>query len=43
MAGLVNMNVCEDYISISFDVGTPEIMSLGEKMNEIYEAGEAFD
>ena len=35
MAGLVNMNVYEDYISISFDVGTPEIMSLGEKMNEI--------
>ena len=35
MASLVNMNVYEDYISISFDVGTPEIMSLGEKMNEI--------
>ena len=35
MADLVNMHVYEDYISVSFDVGTPEIMSLGEKMNEI--------
>ena len=35
MADLVRMSVYEDYISISFDVGTPELMTLGDKMNEI--------
>ena len=35
MTGLVRMNVYEDYISVSFDVGTPELMALGDKMNEI--------
>ncbi len=37
MAELVNVNIGEDDITISFDTGAPEIMALGRKMNEICE------
>ena len=35
MATFVDLHIREDSISVSFDVGTPVIMSLGERMNEI--------
>ena len=35
MAAYVDMHIGEDSITVSFDVGTPAIMAIGEKMNEL--------
>ncbi len=35
MATFVELHTGEDSISVSFDVGTPAIMTLGERMNEL--------
>ena len=35
MAAFVDLHIGEDSITVSFDVGTPAIMAIGERMNEI--------
>ncbi len=37
MAEFINVSISEDTITISFDAGSPEIMTLGRKMNDICE------
>ncbi|MBP1586476.1 MAG: hypothetical protein ILP17_12355, partial [Lachnospiraceae bacterium] len=37
MADYVNLNIGEDYISITFNVGNNRIMEIGSRMEEICE------